>query len=101
MRCGVSEGIAVLKKLLSLGAVLVSAALASCGGGGDGTISGGGGGSGNVIVSMGSGIPPTYSEGIISVAVPNLSAGGGTSLTVSLVTADGALYLEDTSITFS
>jgi hypothetical protein len=81
--------------------VLVSAALASCGGGGDGTISGGGGGSGNVIVSMGSGIPPTYSEGIISVAVPNLSAGGGTSLTVSLVTADGALYLEDTSITFS
>ena len=92
----------MLKKLLSLGAVLVSAALASCGGGGDGTISGGsGGGSGNVIVSMGSGIPPTYSEGIISVAVPNLSAGGGTSLTVSLVTADGALYLEDTSITFS
>lgn len=34
----------MLKKLLSLGAVLVSAALASCGGGGDGTISGGGGG---------------------------------------------------------
>lgn len=35
---------AVLKKLLSLGAVLVSAVLASCGGGGDGTINGGGGG---------------------------------------------------------
>ncbi len=34
----------MLKKLLSLGAVLVSAALASCGGGGAGTISGSGGG---------------------------------------------------------
>lgn len=92
---------AVLKKLLSLGAVLVSAVLASCGGGGDGTINGGGGGAGNVVVTMGSGIPPAYSEGTIAVAVPNLSAGGGTSLTVSLVTADGALYLEETSITFS
>jgi hypothetical protein len=92
----------VLKKLLSLGAVLVSAALASCGGGGGGTIIGSGGGSGsNVIVSMGSGIPPAYNEGNIAVAVPNLSAGGGTSLTVSLVTADNALYLEDTSISFS
>lgn len=92
----------MLKKLLSVGAVLVSAVLASCGGGGDGTISGGAGGGGaNVIVSMGAGIPPAYSEGTIAVAVPNLSAGGGTSLTVSLVTADGALYLQDTSITFS
>ncbi len=93
----------MLKKLLSLGVVLVSAALASCGGGGDGTISGpgGGGAGGNVIVSMGSGIPPAYSQGIIAVAVPSLSAGGGTSLTVSLVTADGALYLQDTTISFS
>ena len=38
----------VLKKLLSLGAVLVSAVLASCGGGGDGTINGGGGGAAEV-----------------------------------------------------
>lgn len=43
MPLGVSEGIVVLKKLLSLGVVLVSAALASCGGGGDGTINGNGG----------------------------------------------------------
>jgi hypothetical protein len=39
---------AVLKKLLSLGAVLASAVLASCGGGGDGTINGGGGGAAEV-----------------------------------------------------
>ena len=94
----------MLKKLLSLCVVVASAALVSCGGSNTITSpgSGGGGGGGTtVIVTMGSGIPPAFSAGTIAVAVPNLAAGGGTSLTVSLVTADGALYLKDTAITFS
>ncbi len=84
--------------------VVASAALMSCGG--TNTITGpggggGGGGGGTVVVTMGSGIPPAFTAGTIAVAVPNLSAGGGTSLTVSLATADGNLYLKDTIITFS
>ncbi len=96
----------MLKKLISLCLVVASAALTSCGG--DNTIvdpgSGGGGDGGGddtVIVTMGSGIPPAFNAGTIAVAVPNLGAGGGTSLTVSLATADGNLYLENTTITFS
>ncbi len=78
-----------------------SAALMSCGGSNTITAPGGGGGGGAVIVTMGSGIPPAFNAGTIAVAVPNLSAGGGTSLTVSLATADGNLYLQNTTITFS
>lgn len=92
----------MFKKLISLCVVVVSAALMSCGG--SNTITspgGGGGGGGTIIVTMGSGIPPAFSAGTIAIAVPSLSAGGGTSLTVSLVTADSSLYLESTSITFS
>lgn len=92
----------MLKKLISLCVVVVSAALMSCGG--SNTITspgGGGGGGGTIIVTMGSGIPPAFSAGTIAIAVPSLSAGGGTSLTVSLVTADSNLYLVNTTITFS
>jgi len=96
----------VLKKLFSLCLVAAAGALASCGG--DNSLTdpgsgggGGGGGGGEIVVTMGSGIPPGFNAGTIAVAVPNLSAGGGTSLTVSLVTTEGNLYLEDTSITFS
>ena len=92
----------MLKKLLTFVLVAASAALMSCGD--DNSLlspGGGGGGTGTVVVTMGSGIPPTFNAGTIAVAVPNLSAGGGTSLTVSLVTAEGNLYLQDTTITFS
>ncbi len=94
----------MLKKLISLSVIVASVALMSCGG--DNTLTspgsgGGGGGGGTVVVTMGSGIPPAFNAGTIAVAVPNLAAGGGTSLTVSLATAAGALYLESTTITFS
>jgi hypothetical protein len=102
------EGVIVVKKLISLCVVVASAVLMSCGGdneaftgSGSGGGTDGGGGSGSVVVAMGSGIPPSFSAGTIAIAVPNLSAGGGTSLTVSLATSDGALYLQDTTITFS
>jgi hypothetical protein len=98
----------VLKKLVSLCVLVASAVLMGCGdenslfdpesGGGGG---GGGDGGGTVVVSMGSGIPPSFTAGTIAIAVPDLSAGGGTSLTVSLATSEGTLYLEDTTITFS
>jgi hypothetical protein len=84
-----------MKKLLSLLVSIAAVALASCGG--DGTIlvpgggGGGGGGGGAGAVSMGSGIPPAFTAGTIAVAVPNLSAGGSTSLSVSLV-SNSALY---------
>lgn len=94
----------MLKKFVSLCLVVASAVLASCGGDGN-TITapggGGGGGGGTIVVTMGSGIPPGFNAGTIAIAVPNLAAGGGTSLTISLVTGDGSLYLEDTTITFS
>ncbi len=95
----------MLKKLLTLCVLAASAGLVACGGddeaftGGGGTDGGGGGGA--VVVTMGSGIPPAFSAGTIAVAVPSLAAGGGTSLTVSLVGSDGNLYLQDTTITFS
>ncbi len=97
----------MLKKLVSLCLVVASAVLMSCGGEntlvdpGSGGGGGGGGGGGTVVVSMGSGIPPAFTAGVIAVAVPNLSAGGGTSLTVSLAGSDGNLYLQNTTITFS
>ncbi len=99
------EGVIVLKKLISLCMVVAAATLMSCGGGGNTITSpgsgGGGGGGGAVVVTMGSGIPPAFNAGTIAIALPNLSAGGGTSLTVSLATADGNLYLGTTTITFS
>ena len=91
----------MLKKLLTFVLVAASVALMSCGDDNSLLSPGGGGGTGTVVVTMGSGIPPTFNAGTIAVAVPNLSAGGGTSLTVSLVTAEGNLYLQDTTITFS
>ncbi len=96
----------MLKKLFFLCLVAAAGVLVSCGG--DNSIldpgsggGGGGGGGGVVVVTMGSGIPPAYNAGTIGVAVPNLAAGGGTSLTVSLVTSEGNFFLEDTTITFS
>ena len=97
-----------MKKLLAL---LVSAlalvALSSCGGGdntifypGSGGGGGGGGGGGAGAVSMGSGVPPAFTAGTIDVAVPNLAAGGSTTLSVSLV-SDGALYTQSVDVSFS
>jgi hypothetical protein len=80
----------VLKKLLSLGAVLVSAALASCGGGGDGTISGGGGGSAEV--------------GSVTVLAssPQLQSGQANTVTITAqVKDDNNAVLEGVTVQFS
>lgn len=97
-----------MKKLPVLLVSVAALALASCGGGGDGTITdpgsgggGGGGGGGTLNVELGSGAPGAFSAGVIAVAVPTLSAGGSTSLSVSLVQADNTYFTEATDITFS
>jgi hypothetical protein len=80
----------VLKKLLSLGAVLVSAALASCGGGGDGTISGSGGGTAEV--------------GSVTVLAssPQLVSGPANSVTITAqVKDDNNAVLEGVTVQFS
>lgn len=80
----------MLKKLLSLGAVLVSAALASCGGGGDGTISGGGGGTAEV--------------GSVTVLAssPQLVSGPANSVTITAqVKDDNNAVLEGVTVQFS
>lgn len=97
----------MLKKLTYGCALLATLALGACGGGDDNTIlDPGGGGStpDDVIVEMGSGTPPAFTAGQLAVAVPNLSAGGATSLTVSFAaTQNGtqSLYAQDVSVTFS
>jgi hypothetical protein len=82
---------AVLKKLLSLGAVLASAVLASCGGGGDGTISGGGDGG-------------TDTPAIITVlaASPQLQSGQTNTVTITAqVKDDNNAVLEGVTVQFS
>jgi hypothetical protein len=53
------------------------------------------------ILSLGSGSGSTFKSGVIGISTPSLSAGGSTSLQVSLVDQNGALYTTSTAITFS
>ncbi len=81
----------MLKKLLSLGAVLVSAALASCGGGGDGTISGGGGGGTAEVGSV-----------TVLASSPQLVSGPANSVTITAqVKDDNNAVLEGVTVQFS
>ena len=95
--------------------IFVTLMIISCGGSdgsfttGDGTTGGGGdgGGDGNpvdpdtITVQMGSGTPPSFVAGIIDVAVDTLAAGGSSSLTVTFVTSQDALFTESVTVTFS
>jgi len=97
-----------MKKLLAFGLILVATLLASCGGS-DNTIltpgAGAGGGGpidpGQITVEMGSGTPPGFSSGVIEVAVPVLSAGGSSTLTVTFVTNLDALFTQAETVTLS
>jgi len=94
-----------MRKLLSLGIILASAALVSCGGGDGDTITTGGGGgattTGDVIVEMGSGTPPAFTAGLLQIQSASLSAGGSTSLTVSFVADGTSLYTSEVTVNFS
>jgi hypothetical protein len=71
------------------------------GGGGSGGGSGGGGGTITPTYQMGGGSGPTFQPGIIAIATPNLAAGGTTSIQVSIVDQNNALYTTSTQVTFS
>ena len=74
-------------------------ALAACGGSGSGTLTGnksgsgsGSGGTGPTTYSMGNGSGSSFQSGMIGISNASLSAGGTTSLQVSIVDQTGTLY---------
>lgn len=52
-------------------------------------------------VSLGNGSGPTFTPNVLAVAVPSLSAGGSTSVTVSIVRQDGTLYTSPVTLNFN
>jgi hypothetical protein len=58
-------------------------------------------GGGGTTVQLGTGTGAAFQPGVIGISNPNLSAGGSTTLTVSLVQSDGTLYTQDATIVFS
>ncbi|MCU7841261.1 MAG: hypothetical protein KZQ94_18005 [Candidatus Thiodiazotropha sp. (ex Troendleina suluensis)] len=86
--------------------------LAACGGGDadapwDGTTSTGSGqtiddvGTGQAVILLGSGSGSSFNDGVLSIAVTALSAGGQTTVTATLADADGNLYQDAASISFA
>ena len=87
---------------------LAALALAACGGGSGSSFvdttgggGGGGGGGGQLTVQLGNGTGAAFQAGVIGISNANVSAGGSTSLTVSLVQSDGTLYTSSATITFN
>ena len=58
-------------------------------------------GGGGTTVQLGTGTGAGFQPGVIGISNANLSAGGSTTLTVSLVQSDGTLYTQDTDVIFS
>ena len=97
-----------MKKLSSMAVMALAAViLAACGGGsssslgfgggsgsgsGSGGGGGGGGGGGTSTYTMGSGSGSSFQAGMIAISSSSLSAGGTTSLEVSIVDQTGTLY---------
>ncbi|HEX6929368.1 MAG TPA: hypothetical protein VF267_08970 [Gammaproteobacteria bacterium] len=94
------------RKLIFLGILMMLGAV-SCGGEGPGLAGArDGSGTGNeepteTVVEIGSTSGSTFQQNILGVSTSNLSAGGSTTLTVQLRTADGAPYVESADVTFS
>ncbi len=93
---------------LSIMVLMSAALLAACGGKtltGVGNTTGGGGGGGGgttkTVVSLGSGSGAGFQSGAIAISTASLSAGGSTSLQVSLVDQKGNLYTQSSTITFA
>ncbi len=93
-------------------AAIAAAALAGCGGssnvnlGGSGGTggtggTGGGGTGGTLTLQMGNGTGTSFQAGVIGISNASVSAGGSTSLTVSLVQSDGTLYTQSATINFN
>ena len=93
-----------------LTAGLLALALAACGSGLNSTSSsssssgsGSGGSGATPSIVIGSGSSGTFAPGALSIAVANLSAGGSTSVTATLVDKNNnnSLYSTDTPVTFT
>ncbi|MCC6630053.1 MAG: Ig-like domain-containing protein, partial [Chloroflexi bacterium] len=56
---------------------------------------------GGNTVQLGTGTGAAFQAGVIGISNANLSAGGSTTLSVSLVQSDGTLYTQDADIIFS
>ena len=85
-------------------------ALAACGGsgtlssppsGGSAAAAGGGAATSGAVVRMGKGTGSGFQEGQLQVAVTNLSAGGNTSVTATLVDASGNPYQQSVDVSFT
>ena len=89
-----------MKKFVAMMTVAAATlALAACGGSGSGTLTGnksgsssGSGGTGPTTYSMGNGSGSGFQSGMIGISNASLSAGGTTSLQVSIVDQTGTLY---------
>ncbi len=85
---------------------LMASLLAACGSGdsnsfkGTGAATGPGGGTGQAV-QLGTGTGSGFQAGAIGIISTSLSAGGSTSLTVSLQQADGNLYTTSSTVTFN
>ncbi len=80
---------------------IVSPGSGGTGTGGTGTGGGGTGGGTTTTLSLGSGTGGSFQSGAIDASSTSLSAGGSTSLQVSLVDQTGALYTTSSDVTFS
>lgn len=97
-----------MKKFLSIVMAATGAlALASCGGGSSGPLTGAGTGTSTgtgttTTYSMGNGSGSSFQSGMIDISSANVSAGGTTSLQVSIVDQTGTLYTAGSvTVTFS
>jgi methionine-rich copper-binding protein CopC len=54
-----------------------------------------------VVVELGSGSGSSFQQGVLSVAVSNLSAGGSTTISASLQNSDGTPYIQSATVTFT
>ncbi|MGH8428497.1 MAG: hypothetical protein ACRES7_11055 [Gammaproteobacteria bacterium] len=81
--------------------------LAGCGGGSDSSIAPGGGSTpppppppvSSVLLGSGSG--SSFQSGVLGIAVPQLSAGGSTTVSAALQNSDGTPYTTSATITFT
>jgi hypothetical protein len=96
-----------MRKILPV-IVATALGLAACGGGdsnddafrGDGGGGGGGGGAAGAV-QLGTGTGTGFQPQVIGISTANLSAGGSTSLQVTLQRTDGTLVTQSTVIAFS
>lgn len=92
-------------------ATFAALALSACGdSGGDGHLTGGTGGGGgggtgtsttSPVYSMGNGSASNFQSGMIGITDSSISAGGNTSLSISIVNQTGVLYTTSVTITIN